>query len=54
MEKYLGKIIEYTKTVKKKKYVYVNIHIENKTELAKEFKVGEYVKVSIEKLEGIV
>ena len=51
MEKYLGKIIEYTKIVGKKKYTYTEIRIENKKELAKQYKVGEYVKVSLEKID---
>ena len=47
---YLGKIIWTTKTVGKRKYVYTEIRIKNKEALAKEFNVGDYVKVSLEKI----
>jgi hypothetical protein len=49
---YLGKIRSYTKIVKGVTYLYTDIHIKNQ-EAFKDYKVGQYVKVSIQKIEGI-
>ena len=49
--KYLGKIVEYTKTVGKKTYNYMEVRIENKEDLQERFKPGDYVKVSLESLD---
>ena len=51
--KYLGKIYETTKTVGKKKYHYIDVRIENKELLAKQFKVGQFVAVSLEPVDAI-
>ena len=49
--KYLGKIVEYTKIVGKKKYNYMEVRIENREKLQGRFKPGDYVKVSLESLD---
>lgn len=51
--KYLGKIYETTKTVGKKKYKYIEVRIENKQLLAKQFKVGQWVAVSLEAVDAL-